>query len=395
MSYPDPEIVKSDGLLRLKWEEERERASCPDLLCFGTADMDYRSPEPVLASLKSVLERGHLGYPKIPDLYYETIHNWLLHIAGWNVDTRCCVLQNSGVYVLAWGALQLLTKPGDAVVILTPVHSVFKELLTLNNRKTLECPLMLKNGFYEIDFSFLEGCLASGAKVLWLCNPHNPVGRAWTREELKKIADLCLRYQVTILSDDVYCGLTYAGKPYTPIASLSQEISYHTITFYSTSKTYNTTALRHAFMVSENPELTKRYSELLTSMGVSYGQNLMGLEATIAAFRECEPWRIRLMEQIAANHRFLKAAFEKNMPECKVLQAEATYFAWIDLRALDIRPAQLTYLLEQETQIVVENGFRLGKGGAGFIRFNLATSQENLHEGTKRLIAFCKRHCKH
>ena len=162
MSYPDPEIVKSDGLLRLKWEEERERASCPDLLCFGTADMDYRSPEPVLASLKSVLERGHLGYPKIPDLYYETIHNWLLHIAGWNVDTRCCVLQNSGVYVLAWGALQLLTKPGDAVVILTPVHSVFKELLTLNNRKTLECPLMLKNGFYEIDFSFLEGCLASG-----------------------------------------------------------------------------------------------------------------------------------------------------------------------------------------------------------------------------------------
>ena len=379
----------------MKWEEERERASCPDLLCFGTADMDYRSPEPVLASLKSVLERGHLGYPKIPDLYYETIHNWLLHIAGWNVDTRCCVLQNSGVYVLAWGALQLLTKPGDAVVILTPVHSVFKELLTLNNRKTLECPLMLKNGFYEIDFSFLEGCLASGAKVLWLCNPHNPVGRAWTREELKKIADLCLRYQVTILSDDVYCGLTYAGKPYTPIASLSQEISYHTITFYSTSKTYNTTALRHAFMVSENPELTKRYSELLTSMGVSYGQNLMGLEATIAAFRECEPWRIRLMEQIAANHRFLKAAFEKNMPECKVLQAEATYFAWIDLRALDIRPAQLTYLLEQETQIVVENGFRLGKGGAGFIRFNLATSQENLQEGTKRLIAFCKRHCKH
>lgn len=259
MSYPDPEIVKSDGLLRLKWEEERERASCPDLLCFGTADMDYRSPEPVLASLKSVLERGHLGYPKIPDLYYETIHNWLLHIAGWNVDTRCCVLQNSGVYVLAWGALQLLTKPGDAVVILTPVHSVFKELLTLNNRKTLECPLMLKNGFYEIDFSFLEGCLASGAKVLWLCNPHNPVGRAWTREELKKIADLCLRYQVTILSDDVYCGLTYAGKPYTPIASLSQEISYHTITFYSTSKTYNTTALRHgshslnAAMVASSP----------------------------------------------------------------------------------------------------------------------------------------------
>lgn len=395
MSYPDPEIVKNDGLLRLKWEEERERASCPELLCFGTADMDYRSPEPILAALRSVLECGHLGYPKIPDAYYEAIHDWLFSIAGWNVDTRCCVLQNSGVYVLAWGALQLLTKPGDAVVILTPVHSVFKELLTLNNRKTIECPLMLKNGFYEIDFSFLEGCLASGAKVLWLCNPHNPVGRAWTREELTKIADLCLRYQVNIMSDDVYCGLTYAGKQYTPIASLSQEISYRTITFYSTSKIYNTTALRHAFLVSENPEFTKRYSELLTSMGVSYGQNLMGLKATIAAFRECEPWRLRLMEQIASNHRFLTEAFEKNVPECKVIRAEATYFAWIDLRALNIRPPQLTYLLEQETQIVVENGFRLGKGGNGFIRFNLAASQEDLKEGIKRLIAFCKQHCKH
>ncbi len=395
MSYPEPEIVKNDGLLRLKWEDERERASCPELLCFGTADMDYRSPEPILAALRSVLERGHLGYPKIPDAYYEAIHDWLFSITGWNVDTRCCVLQNSGVYVLAWGALQLLTKPGDAVVILTPVHSVFKELLTLNNRKTIECPLMLKNGFYEIDFSFLEGCLASGAKVLWLCNPHNPVGRAWTREELAKIAELCLRYQVNIMSDDVYCGLTYAGKQYTPIASLSQEISYRTITFYSTSKIYNTTALRHAFLVSENPEFTKRYSELLTSMGVSYGQNLIGLKATIAAFRECEPWRLRLMEQIARNHRFLTDAFEKNVPECKVIQAEATYFAWIDLRALNIRPPQLTYLLEQEAQIVVENGFRLGKGGNGFIRFNLAASQEDLKEGIKRLIAFCKQHCKH
>lgn len=228
-----------------------------------------------------------------------------------------------------------------------------------------------------------------------MCNPHNPVGRAWTREELEKIAALCIRYQVTILSDDVYCGLTYDGSVYTPIASLSPEISYRTITFYSISKTYNTTALRHAFMVSENPEFTKQYSELLASMGAGYGQNLMGLEATIAAFRECEPWRRRLMEQMAENHHYLAEAFAESVPECKVIRADATYFAWIDLRALDIRPAQLSYLLEQEERIVVENGFRLGKGGAGFIRFNLATSQENLQEGTRRLIDFCRHHCKH
>lgn len=394
MSCLEPEIVKGEGLLRLKWEAEWERAACPDLLCFGTADMDYRCPEPILAALRAVLDRGHLGYPMIPDAYYQAIHDWLWRTAAWKVDTRCCVLQNAGVYMAAWCALQILTEPGDAVTILTPVHGCFREMLNLNGRRAMECPLLLKDGFYQIDFPFLEACLASGSRVVWLCNPHNPVGRAWTREELARIGELCLRYQAYILSDDVYCGLIFPKTRYTPVASLSKEISYRTVTLYSISKTYNTAALRHAFLVAENPEFVKRYRERLTAMSLEYGQNLMGMEATIAALRECEPWRARLMEIIAENHRILTEAFAREAPECRVMKAEATYFAWIDLRSLDVRPQQLSHRIEQEARLVVENGYQLGKGGAGFIRFNLATSQERVMQGAKRLLTFCTAHGK-
>lgn len=386
-------ILPSDeNMPRLKWEYEMERIPYEDLLCFGTADMDYRSPEPILFALGEILKRGHLGYPMIPDVYYEAIHNWLWRIAQWDVDALSSVAQTPGVYMAAWTALQIITKPGDKVTILTPVHFCFREILNLNRRKVIESPLLLKGENYEIDFQSLEACLASGSKVLWLCNPHNPVGRAWTKEELLRIGELCTKYQVFILSDDVYCGMVFPGKKYTPIASLSREISYRTVTMYSTSKAYNTTGLRHAFMVAENPEIYKQYRENLRAMDLDYGQNIMGLAATIAAFNECESWLFKLMQKIEENHRFLADYFSENMPGCRVLDAEAGYFAWIDLRNLKIRPQMLSYLIEQEAHMVVENGFYLGKGGAGFIRFNLAASEEHLLEGAKRFRLFCQKH---
>lgn len=392
MELLKPALATGEGLSRLKWEYNQERTACPDLLCFGTADMDYRSPEPVLDALRDVLDRGHLGYPMVPDAYYDAIHSWLMRIASWDVDARVCVAQNAGVYMAAFCALQLLTKPGDRVTVLTPVHFCFQEILRLNGRMVIESPLILRNGAYEIDFSSLEACLASGSRVLWLCNPHNPVGRAWTREELERVAALCLKHRVWILSDDVYCGLMFPGKRYVPVASLSREISYRTVTLYSASKTYNTAGLRHAFIVAENPEFFKQYTELLTSMNLQYGQNLMGIAATTAALNACDGWVRSVMESIAQSHRMMTERLAEHVPACRVLPTDAGYFAWIDLRALKVRPQMLSYLLEQEEHIVVENGYPLGKGGAGFIRFNLATSEENIREGTARLIRFCARH---
>lgn len=385
-------IASGEGLARLKWEYEQERMPCEDLLCFGTADMDYRSPEPVLSALRDIIDRGHLGYPMITDRYYDAIHDWLLRTASWDIDARSSVAQNSGIYMEAWNILQILTKPGDKVTILTPVHFCFREIINLNGRKAIECPLVIKGDTYEIDFDSLKACLASGTKVLWLCNPHNPVGRAWTKEELQKIADLCMDCRVYILSDDVYCGLMFPGKTYTPIASLSKEVSYRTVTLYSASKAYNTAGLRHAFLVAENPEIYKRYREALTAMNLDYGQNIMGIAAVTAALSECDSWLSNLMKEIAENHGFIAEFFKTYIPECKVMKAEAAYFAWIDMNALNLRPQTISYLIEQEAHMVVESGYTLGKGGAGFIRFNLAASREHLQEGARRLRIFCEKH---
>lgn len=385
-------ITSGEGLARLKWEYEQERMPCEDLLCFGTADMDYRSPEPVLSALRDIIDRGHLGYPMITDRYYDAIHDWLLRTASWDIDARSSVAQNSGIYMEAWNILQILTKPGDKVTILTPVHFCFREIINLNGRKAIECPLVIKGDTYEIDFDSLKACLASGTKVLWLCNPHNPVGRAWTKEELQKIADLCMDCRVYILSDDVYCGLMFPGKTYTPIASLSKEVSYRTVTLYSASKAYNTAGLRHAFLVAENPEIYKRYREALTAMNLDYGQNIMGIAAVTAALSECDSWLSNLMKEIAENHGFIAEFFKTYIPECKVMKAEAAYFAWIDMNALKLRPQTISYLIEQEAHMVVESGYTLGKGGAGFIRFNLAASREHLQEGARRLRIFCEKH---
>ena len=392
MSRPELLSVPDTGLSRLKWEYEKERTSYEDLLCFGTADMDYQSPKPILDALKKILDQGHLGYPMTPDAYYDAIHDWLFRTTGWDIDPYSSIGNCVGIYTSAWFLINFLTDPGDKITILTPVHFCFRRMIQLNGRFTIECPLVSVNNRYEIDFSALEACLASGTKLLWLCNPHTPVGRAWTKEELEKVADLCLRYNAWILSDDVYCGLLYPGISYTPVASLSKEISYRTATLYSTSKSYNTTGLRHSFIVSENPEIMKRYREELDKADLGYGMNIMGIAAVIAAYTKCDSWLELLMKQIQKNHQFISCFAKENLSGSWVASADSTYFAWVNMKPLGIPPKQLAYLLEQEEHIILGNGSELGKGGDGFIRINLGTSEKKLQKCCERLKSFWKRH---
>lgn len=385
-------LAATEGLARMKWEDEVERTHYTDLLGFGTADMDYMCPGPMLDALSEVIERGHLGYPMVQDEFYEAIHDHLLSVAGWDIDAWTSVAQNVGIYTSAWCLLDTLTKPGDRVTILTPVHMCFKSLIRLNGRVAIECPLVYSDGRYSIDFHSLEACLASGSHIFWLCNPHNPIGHAWRKDELEKIAELCIKYDALIMSDDVYSGLLFPGTVYTPIAALGPEVSERTVTMYSTSKSYNSTGLRHSFIVAENPELMKLYTDSLQRLQLSYGKNIMGMAATIAAYRRCNGWLDELNVQIKKNHDYLSRFFKENMPGLSVVPADSIYFAWCDMRALRIPSKQLSYLIECEEHMIVENGSDLGKGGDGFIRMNLATSEENLREGARRIRDFWNKH---
>lgn len=376
----------------MKWEYEKERTGYDDLISLGTADMDFRSPQPILDSISEIARNGHLGYPYIPDTFYDAIQAHLMEISSWKVDAKKCVSVNVGIYMGAWNALDVLTSPGDKIVILTPVHFCFRQIITMNGRKVIECPLQLENNEYHIDPEALRACLESGVRMLWICNPHNPVGRSWTAGELEEIADLCLKNDVLIMSDDVYCDLLFPGTGYTPIASLSKEISYRTVTLYSTSKSYNTTGLRFAYVVTENPQMFELYQDSLAKCDLNYGINIMGIAATVAAYTACGTWTGQLMSLISENHKMVSEYCAAHIPEADVVLADSTYFAWIDMRRLKLESRQLAYQLEEEEHMVVENGELFGKGGKGFIRVNLGTSPEYLRTGLKRLEHFCANH---
>lgn len=388
-------LVSGDGQSRLKWEYEKERTSYDDLVALGTADMDFRTPDGILNALSGVLERGHLGYPKVRDEFYGAIENHLKKTAGWTIDGRSSIGQNVGIYVSVWNIIDAVTEPGDRITYFTPVHSCFRRMIAINSRIPIECPLLNREGKYSIDYGALEACLSSGTKVLWLCNPHNPIGWAWTKDELSGIAELCMKYNVLILSDDVYSDLVFPGTQYTPIASLSKEISYRTMTLYSTSKAFNTMGLKHSFAVIENPDLFKKYNESLSKLDLEYGLNVMGMEATRAAYTLCDDWLEVLHAEIERKFRLVSSYITQNLPGCIVTSSNSTYFAWVDMRPLRINPKMLAYMIDQEEHIVVTNGADLGKGGAGFVRLNLATSDNNLEEALGRLKHFWNKHYQH
>ncbi len=384
------ELARDSAMPRMKWEAESERNPRPDLLSLGTADMDFRSPQPMLDDLASMISKGHLGYPYADSSYCQVIRERLRSRYSWDVDVETSICHSAGVYVSAWNAIDILTQPGDAVTILTPVHFVFRKVITASRRTVIECPLLLEGDTYAIDYAALEAALAS-SHTLWLNNPHNPIGHAWKRDELERIAEICLRRGASIISDDVYSPLVFPGASYTPIASLSKEVSYRTITLYSPSKGYNTTGLKYSFAIAENPEHVMAMRESSDGIGLAYGLSLPGLVATVSACTKCDPWLDELMHLIKHNHDLFRRKVREDMPELCVTRADSTYFAWLDMRALRLPAQQIAYLLAEEEGLIVEDGSVLGKGGAGFIRINLATSEENINEALGRLGRFCSR----
>ncbi len=392
MSYVNsgftPYLDRSD-ISSMKWTAELLRSGDSDLICAGTADMDFASAPPILDAIRAVADRGHLGYPYVDDRFYDAIGGWLARTTGWQIDARQCVSANVGIYTSFWAILDTFTEPGDEVIIQTPVHFVFNSIICSNGRKTLQNPLKINNSRYEMDFEQLEACITERTKIFCLCNPHNPVGRAWTREELLRLADICLRHNILIVSDDVYCGLLYPGSVYTPIASLSPEISRNTISLFSTSKTYNTTGLRFSYVVMENPEHMARYMGAIRKANLFYGQNMMGIEATIAAYNHCDAWVADLMTYVQGNFEILKQTLAEGLPTATIYKPDATYFAWVDLHGLGLSQAEITQLLEKQAHILVCPGDELGTGGDRFIRINMGCSHETMTALAHRLVTAC------
>ena len=379
----DAELDRSK-LHTMKWEYEQDRKKNPNLLCFGTAEMDFKAAQPILSAFQNVVFNGHFGYPYKRDSYYEAVIGWFQRHCGFAVK-REWIANSVAIYPSFQGLIEAFSNEGDEVIFQTPVHFIFSDIVSSLKRVPVVNPLKIENGEYKMDFDDLKSKITPRTKLFLLCNPHNPVGRAWTPEELQQLMDICIANHIIVISDEVYFALMYPGKKYTPLASISKEASMNTVTCISPSKSFNLTGIKHSLVIAENPDLLNAYKAELHKNNEFFGESIFGHAAVEAAFGHCDEWSAELMEYISGNFDALKKFVEEKMPEVTVYQPDGTYFAWLDFNCLHMNKEQMTAFFEDEAEVEVSLGYTLGKGGEGFVRINMATQRAVLMKGLERI----------
>ena len=379
----DAELDRSK-LHTMKWEYEQDRKKNPNLLCFGTAEMDFMAAQPILSAFQNVVFNGHFGYPYKRDSYYEAVIGWFQRHCGFAVK-REWIANSVAIYPSFQGLIEAFSNEGDEVIFQTPVHFIFSDIVSSLKRVPVVTPLKIENGEYKMDFDDLKSKITPRTKLFLLCNPHNPVGRAWTPEELQQLMDICIANHIIVISDEVYFALMYPGKKYIPLASISKEASMNTVTCISPSKSFNLTGIKHSLVIAENPDLLNAYKAELHKNNEFFGESIFGHAAVEAAFGHCDEWSAELMEYISGNFDALKKFVEEKMPEVTVYQPDGTYFAWLDFNCLHMNKEQMTAFFEDEAEVEVSLGYTLGKGGEGFVRINMATQRAVLMNGLERI----------
>ncbi|GAB6190096.1 pyridoxal phosphate-dependent aminotransferase [Marinitoga arctica] len=353
-----------------------------DILPMWVADMDFEVPQEVINELKKRMEHGVYGYTFEPADLKDNIANWLEYKHGWKIDKNW-ILFTHGVIPPLNLIIELFTKPEDKIIIQTPVYPPFMSSIENNNRKLLINELKLIDDYYEMDFDDFEK-KAKEAKMFILCSPHNPVGRVWENDELKNLADICLRNNILIVSDEIHADLTFKNSKHIPIASISEEVVNNTITLMAPSKTFNIAGFHFGYTIIENSVLRQKFKNRIKQLGL-YMHNFPGMIATNIAYKYGKNWLMETMEYIEENYKFVREYFEKNIPGVKVIKSEGTFLIWLDFRKLKLSQEKLRKLLEKRAKVGLNNGELFGPGGKGFMRMNIATSRENIIEACRRI----------
>lgn len=361
-----------------KWDSIGDREVIP----LWVADMDFRTAPTIIEALRKRVDHGVFGYVKVPDEYYEALTGWNMRRHGWSIDPEM-VIYTSGVVPAISAIIKALTRPGDGVIVNTPAYNCFFSSIRNNSCTIVENPLRridCGDSFtYVIDFESLETACADPAnKLLILCNPHNPTGRIWTREELERISAICHRHGVTVVSDEIHCELTLPGREYVPYATIDPDA----VVCCSPSKAFNIAGLQIANIVAPSQPVRAVIDRAINDNEVC-DVNPFGVVALISAYTAGEPWLDALRDYIAANYRALLDFFTTELPQLKVCRLEATYLAWVDIQPLGIESTRLEeYALETE-KVWVNAGAMYGT--EGYIRINMACPRSRLLEGLRRL----------
>lgn len=363
----------------VKW-----KAYDADILPLWVADMDFLSPPAVIEALHQRVEHGIFGYTYEPQELRDLIVARLKDLYNWAIKPEDIVFLPGVINGFNLACRMIARQhPNSQVIVQPPVYPPFLVAAEHNNLPRLDIPLVdTGSGYYEIDFEAFEQAITPQAKLFILCNPHNPVGRVFTRAELTRLAEICERHDVLICSDEIHCDLIFSGQQHIPVASLSPEIASRTITLMAPSKTYNIAGLEGSFAVIPDPEMRRAYEK--SRAGLTGHINVLGVTAAIAAYQGGQSWLTELLAYLESNRDLLASYVQQNLPGLSMFSPEGTYLAWINCREARIPGNPQKFFLEN-ARVAMNNGDDFGMGGQGFVRLNFGTSQAILLEALERM----------
>ena len=384
MKYNFDEIINRRGTNSYKWD-----TTAPGVDAMWVADMDVRTAPCITEALRRRVEQGIFGYTFVPDEYYRATVGWFSRRHRWTIDPTH-IIYTSGVVPAVSAIIKGMTRPGDKVIVQTPAYNCFFSSIRNNGCQLSANRLRYENGVYSIDFEDLERRAADPeAKVLLLCNPHNPSGRVWTRAELERVADIAMRNGLFVISDEIHCELTYEGHDYTPFASLGEDIARRCAVCVSPSKAFNIAGLQIANIIAADSEVRRKIDRAINDNEVC-DVNPFGVIATIEAYTNGEEWLDALRKYLWGNYVVLRDFFHRELPSYPVTDLEGTYLAWIDCSAAEIGADKLERLLEKEAKVRLNAGTMYGDGGEDFLRINLACPRELIEKALPRIARVLK-----
>lgn len=384
MKYDFDKTIDRRATNSYKWDSAPE-----GVLPMWVADMDFRTAPAIIDALQKRVAHGIFGYTRVPDAYYDAVTSWFSQRHGWDID-REWIIYTSGVVPAVSAVIKALTVPGDKVIVQTPVYNCFFSSIRNNGCEIVSNPLRRTADTYEMDFDALERCVADPrAKVMLLCNPHNPAGRVWTPDELTRLGNICLRNGVTVVADEIHCELVYQGFKYTPFASLSDAFLHRSVTCVSPSKAFNIAGLQIANIVAFDNDLRSRIDKAININEVC-DVNPFGVAATIAAYNEGEEWLNQLVDYLHGNYEAMAEFCRRELPEFSITRLEGTYLVWMDCSSLGMPSDALEHALLDDARLWLNAGTMYGAEGEGYMRWNIACPRSVMLDGLNRFLNFVR-----
>lgn len=389
-------VYPRDQIGSMKWNEiKRTLGTVPEgVIPFSVADMELPTAPEIADGLKQFIDKWVLGYAQPTDDYREAVVSWMHRRHGWDIEPDW-IIDTHGVINALFHAVRAFTQKGDGVMLMTPVYYPMYMAIERNGRKLVDNPLIRVGDTYEIDFAdFEQKAQNPDTKLLILCSPHNPTGRVWREQELRRIGEICLENHVIVVSDEIHSDLVQKGFRHIAFASLSPELRAISVTCTAPSKTFNLAGLQTSNVVIADKTLRERYwADMLKEDG-NPKCNILGLEACRLAYTCGEPWLEGVMDIIRVNHDLIADFFHTKFPSVKVMRMEGTYLLWIDFSSLGLDPEELDRILKQEAWLFLDDGAIFGKAGAGFQRWNLACPTNCVTTALSRLEPVLRKYIK-